>query len=204
MGHQLCHGERTSRKVSILEELSENNQGKARIGTMNKQAIADTAVCRWNQEDDCYIVWSPLFEHLIGVGDDQEEAWEVFRDLLDDAYAAYLEGKVAGYDKVGRPSKGGTPLNVDVKPHTKEYIGELSQLMNISRGESIDYLVAYFQAGKSMEDLVCQPTVEPVLKMVKEKSRRYALPIRVKVNQRDIENGSVTLKLEFSRNFDIK
>jgi len=158
---------------------------------MNKQAIADTAVCRWDHEDDCYIVWSPLFEPLIGVGDSGEEAEQVFLDLLDDAYKAYLEGRLAGYDKVGRPSKGGTPLNIDVKPNTKEYIAELSSHMNISRGEVIDYLVAYFQAGESVNP------VAPELKMVKETGARYEAPIRVKVNRQEIENGSITLKLEF-------
>lgn len=83
---------------------------------MNKKAIKKTAVLYWCDDDQCYLKESPLFDSVLGVGDTPEEAERPFSDLLDDAYDAYLEGRVPGYTKPGRPAKGGVALNSDVRP----------------------------------------------------------------------------------------
>src|SRR6516164_2602533 len=107
---------------------------------MNKRAIRNTSVCYWSGEDEAFVVESPLFETIAGVGGTEEDSWKVFDNLLDDAYEAYLEGRVPGYERAGRPAKGGVALNVDVKSETKELIKRLAADFHCSQGEIIDFL----------------------------------------------------------------
>jgi len=108
---------------------------------MNKKAILNTAICYWSDENDCYIVESPLFDRIAGVGDTPEQSHVVFVNLLDDGYLAYLEGRVPGYDKPGRPSKGAVPVSYRLQPGTKEDLAKFAHEIECSQGEAIDYLV---------------------------------------------------------------
>ena len=108
---------------------------------MNKQAILNTAISYWSDDNDCFIVESPLFDRIAGVGDTPEQARTVFLQLLDDGYLAYLEGRVPGYDKPGRPSKGAIPVSYRLQPDTKSALSTLSKKLDCSQGEAIDYLV---------------------------------------------------------------
>ena len=112
---------------------------------MNKEAIRKTAICYWSDEDDSYVVESPLFETIAGVGKTEKASRKIFEHLLDDAYEAYLEGRVAGYEKPGRPAKGRLSLNIDVKPNTKEFIKKLADNIQCSQGEIIDFLAWTYQ-----------------------------------------------------------
>jgi len=112
---------------------------------MNKGTIRKTAICYWSKEDKAYVVESPLFETIAGVGKTEKESRKVFDNLLDDAYEAYLEGRVPSYEKAGRPAKGYTPLNIDVKPITKQFIKHLTDNFKCSQGEIIDFLVWAYQ-----------------------------------------------------------
>lgn len=124
---------------------------------MKKKAIANTAVLYWCDEDACYLKESPLFDSVLGVGGTPEEAETTFSDLLDDAYEAYLEGRVPGYAKPGRPSKGGVSLNSDVQPTTKESIKQLSQQFDCSTGEVVDYLLFCWQNSAGISKAQQQP-----------------------------------------------
>jgi len=115
---------------------------------MNKQAILKTAICYWSKEDDCYIVESPLLEPIAGVGENPEEALRIFKNLLSDAYEAYLEGRMPGYDKPGRPAKGNVTFNTDLQPETKERIRTLASHIGCSMGEIVDYLLFYYDHVK--------------------------------------------------------
>ncbi len=112
---------------------------------MNKEAIRKTAICYWSEEDEAYVIVSPLFESIAGVGTTKTASMKVFNDLLDDAYEAYLEGRVPGYDKAWRPTKGYIALNIDVKPDTKQFIKSLTDNFKCSQGEIIDFLVCAYQ-----------------------------------------------------------
>lgn len=112
---------------------------------MNKKAITNTAITYWCHEDKCYLRESPLFDSVLGVGDTPKEAEQTFSDLLDDAYEAYLEGRVPGYASPGRPAKGGVALNSDVRPATKEKIKALADTFGCSAGDVVDYLLFAFE-----------------------------------------------------------
>jgi predicted RNase H-like HicB family nuclease len=118
---------------------------------MNREAILKTAIAHWKPRDKCYVVSSPLLENFIGAGDDEQEAWRLFREAVDAAYLAYLEGRVVGgqYKTRGRPPKYGEDLHTKVKPATKKLILRLArELGGISIGEVIDYLVSLQQAQR--------------------------------------------------------
>ncbi len=108
---------------------------------MNKKAIKSTTIIRWSDEDDCFIAMSPLLDSVIGVGDSEAEALEEFSDILDDAYEAYIEGKLK-YDTPGRPAKNRIALNVDVQASTKNSIKVLAVEKECSQGEIVDFLLA--------------------------------------------------------------
>ncbi len=112
---------------------------------MNKEAIRKTTICYWSNEDKAYVVESPLFETIAGVGATEKESRKVFDNLLDDAYEAYLEGRVPGYEKAGRPAKGRIALNADVKPEAKQFIKNLADDFQCSQGEIIDFLIYAYQ-----------------------------------------------------------
>jgi len=112
---------------------------------MNKAAILQTAVC--TTEDNLYVFESPLLQDCIGAADTEKEAWEHFTHHVDVAYAAYLEGRLAGmYDRPGRPAKNRSSLTLRVQSGTKKAIAKLAKEKECSQGEIADYLLAFWQA----------------------------------------------------------
>ncbi len=109
---------------------------------MNKKAIASTALCRYDKKEKCYIVESPLFDRVTGVAETEIEAKQIFDELLDETYLAYLEGKLVGYDKRGRPAKGNVEFHAQVKPEVKAQISKKAKDLGISQGDVIAYLAA--------------------------------------------------------------
>lgn len=118
---------------------------------MNKKAIADTALCRYNEEDGTYIVESPLMDRVLGVAETESEAWKLFQELLDETYVAYLEGKLVGYEKRGRPAKGNVEFHAQVKPELKTHIMEKAKALGVSQGDVIAYLVAAAEVKDELE-----------------------------------------------------
>jgi hypothetical protein len=109
---------------------------------MNKTAILRTVVWQHDRKRRCYIVESPLCDRVIGVGKTRKEAWKIFNELLNETYVAYLEGKLVGYEKRGRPAKGNVEFHTQVRPSVKEHINKRAQELGISQGDVIAYLVA--------------------------------------------------------------
>jgi predicted RNase H-like HicB family nuclease len=130
---------------------------------MNKKAIAETAICRYDEKEHCYVVESPIFDRVVGAGETAEEAWHVFSALLDETYVAYLEGKLVGYEKRGRPAKGNVEFHAQVKPEVREKITAKARELGISQGEVIAYLNA---AAEALPDL--QRRYEALLQKAQE------------------------------------
>jgi hypothetical protein len=100
-----------------------------------------TAVCFWSEEDEAFVVETPLFPRTAGVGDSEKEARQHFEEMLTDVYDHYANGNVLGYNKAGRPAKGGISLHASVRPDTKVEIDRLAKALNISQGEVIDFAI---------------------------------------------------------------
>ncbi|MDX2107513.1 MAG: hypothetical protein SFY67_14020 [Candidatus Melainabacteria bacterium] len=116
---------------------------------MNKTAIKKTAVL--SKEDGCFVFESTLLPNCIGAARTREEAWEHFVHHVDDTYVEYLEGRLASYAYPGRPSKSLHPVSLRVKEHTKKVIAEAAEEIECSQGEFVDYLVAFWEAGKESQ-----------------------------------------------------
>jgi predicted RNase H-like HicB family nuclease len=72
---------------------------------MNRESIKKTAVCRYDDKQNCYIVASPLYPALTSTAETEEDAWDIFHDDLDDAYSSYLEGRIEHTSKPFKPDK---------------------------------------------------------------------------------------------------
>jgi predicted RNase H-like HicB family nuclease len=118
---------------------------------MNRKAIAKTALCRYRNDEQVYVVASPLFDRVIGVGETKDEAWRLFNELLDETYVAYLEGNLVGYEKRGRPAKHNVEFHAQVKPEVKQLINERAKAFGISQGEVIAYLAALEEVKLELE-----------------------------------------------------
>jgi len=118
---------------------------------MNKEVIKRTAVCRWDSESECYVVESPLCERVLGAAETEAEAWKIFHEILEDTYQDYLEGKLAGYSKPGRPKKERTRFHVQMKPDAKEAITDMAKGLRVSQGEAVEYLLSYYEAQQSKQ-----------------------------------------------------
>jgi len=108
---------------------------------MKKEVIVRTAVCRFSKEDDCFVVESPLYELVAGIGETQKEAWKVFGELLDDMFEAHEAGRLHDYSKPGRPQKGIVSVGYQVTPEIKEAIRSGAGELGISQGEYISFAV---------------------------------------------------------------
>ena len=138
---------------------------------MNKAAIAKTAMWRYDPDEKCYIVQSPLFERCIGAAPSKQEAWKIFDELLGEFYVAYLEGKLVGYARRGRPAKGYVELHAQVKRVVKDEIATRAKDLGISQGEVIEYLCRVEEVKDDLEKRVEQ-LEERIEKQRKLDSRR--------------------------------
>ncbi len=111
---------------------------------MNRAAILKTAVCYWSDDDDCYVVESPLFDRTAGVGNSMEEARAHFIEMIDASLADI--GSHGLHQTSGRPAKGILSINVQVKPATRDAIKLFQRELKLSsQGEVIDFLAFYYQ-----------------------------------------------------------
>ncbi len=108
---------------------------------ITKKTLLATAVCYWSEEDDSYVVETPLFPRAVGVGDTPREAREHFEEMLSEIYEDYATGNVLGYNKAGRPAKNGVNLHTSIRPNTKSEIDRLAKALDISQGEVIDFAI---------------------------------------------------------------
>ena len=147
--------------------MSELALATAQGNEMNRKAIAKTALCRYKKDEKVFVVASPLFERVIGVGETKEEAWALFSEILDETYVAYLEGNLVGYEKRGRPAKNNVEFHAQIKPEVKHLINERARAYGISQGEVITYLAAVEEVKIELE----QRLAELETKSVKELSK---------------------------------
>jgi len=109
---------------------------------MNAEAIRNTAVLR--EQDGDYIVQSPLCPEVIGAGDTEQEAWQIFEEILEDYLADHKAGRVA--KELGRPRKNKIRFHTEIDPDVKAAIAALAKQFGVSQGEAVEYLFRRFAA----------------------------------------------------------
>ena len=107
---------------------------------IKKNTIRASATCWWSQDDNAYLVQSPLFPGCLVDAPSEEEAWREYDEALNEDYIYLLENKAAGYDLKGRPSKGElVNVHMQIRPDSKAILSELTALHGLSQGEVIDW-----------------------------------------------------------------
>lgn len=118
--------------------------------TISKSKIKNTVACFWSAEEQTFLAESSLIPGVVlGVGETFEQAVANFSETLDDVYNEFSNDNVAGY-KSGRPSKGYVAFNANIRPSSKLKLGELSEQLDISQGEVVDFLLFFYEC-KSLE-----------------------------------------------------
>jgi predicted RNase H-like HicB family nuclease len=109
---------------------------------IKKQTIRASATCWWSEEDDAYLVESPLFPGCLVDAQSESEAWEEYDDALNELYIYLLENKALGHDAKGRPPKG-TLVNVhmQIRPDSKKILSEMAAQHSLSQGEVVDWVL---------------------------------------------------------------
>ncbi len=113
---------------------------------MNKDAIRQTAILRFDEAEGCFVMESPLCDFVVGAAKTEPEARQLFAELLEETYASYKKGALYEYKTPGRPAKHKATLNTRIHPDVKQQLDEQARLWGISKGEVIEYLFAAHQA----------------------------------------------------------
>lgn len=134
---------------------------------IKKETIEKTGVCYFSRADNCYIVESPLFPRTAGIGASVDEAWQHYREMLAPIYEELIAGNVLGYNKQGRPAKGGVDLHTQVKPRVKKAILDLSKKLGVSIGDAIEYLWFFYDMNRI--NIVVPPPEVATLKSISDR-----------------------------------
>lgn len=104
----------------------------------------------WSEEDQSFICQSSLYPDIIGIGDTDGEARQVYYELLED----YFESCKPANNKGGRPKKTNTKLTYNVPVEIKAFI-ELEALRNnINQGLVIEKIVNFYrESNRDLLDL---------------------------------------------------
>jgi len=101
----------------------------------------------WSKEDDCYICVDNLRPDIVGIGDSEAEARQVYYELLED----YLKEHKPSKNKGGRPRKANTKLTYNVSVDVKAFI-ELEALReDINQGAVIEKIVNFYKEANKKE-----------------------------------------------------
>jgi predicted RNase H-like HicB family nuclease len=107
---------------------------------IKKQTIRASATCWWSEEDDAYLVQSPLFSGCLVDAQSESEAWEEYDDALNELYVYLLENKALGHDAKGRPPKGElVNVHMQIRPDSKKILSKMAALHGLSQGEVVDW-----------------------------------------------------------------
>jgi len=106
---------------------------------VNYHGILNTVITRFNKYENCYEVFSPLSDTLIGCARTPGKAHDNFIHALNETYVAYKEKTLAR--PPGRPRKNGVNLHALVSKETKELLTSEAKLRDISMGELITFLI---------------------------------------------------------------
>jgi hypothetical protein len=117
---------------------------------MNKDEILATAVCRWSDADDGFIVSSDLATNIGAYGETKEEAWDNYKMYLEDSFQAYLEGRFTPRKKRGRkPTRFGKAVSVRLFEEDIYYIRQEASQQNTSISHVLGTIIQSYRNQKS-------------------------------------------------------
>ena len=94
----------------------------------------------WSEEDNCYICQDNAHPDIIGIGDTEAEARQVYYELFD----IYIKEHKTTKNKGGRPKKTNTKITYNVPVDIKAFI-ELEALRNdVNQGIIVEKIVKFY------------------------------------------------------------
>lgn len=99
----------------------------------------------WSEEDDCFICQDNIHPDIIGVGDTEAEAKQVYYELLEEYF------KTAPKNKGGRPRKTNTKLTYNVPVEIKAFIELEALKQNINQGAVIEKIVNFYKKSNRLK-----------------------------------------------------
>lgn len=105
---------------------------------MDLDAIKNSVTCKWSEEDQAFIVTSPLCINIAGVEEKREDAYEMFYEMLESSHEAFLQGKFKPMKKVGRkPKTGAKILTLRVDEEVVNFIKAESSRLQVTQGQVV-------------------------------------------------------------------
>jgi predicted RNase H-like HicB family nuclease len=125
---------------------------------MNFQRIARMAICYWSEEDQSYIVKSPIFGNAVGLGATPEEARNSFDASLAGAREAFEQGKLVTVQSSDSNLTNTISMQVEVQSRTDRTLHRLMKKLDCSQDEAIDYLALFFEHARLIDGKISSPT----------------------------------------------
>jgi predicted RNase H-like HicB family nuclease len=119
---------------------------------MNFDKIVRMAICYWSDEDESFVVKSPIFSNVIGTGDTPTEAMAEFEQALARSRESYEEScEAAGVskDSVDATTEAmAVEINVRISRHTDRTLHKLMRRFECSLDDAVDYLAMFYEHGE--------------------------------------------------------
>jgi len=104
----------------------------------------------FSETDNCFICKSNEFPDVIGVGETEEEAVQIYYKILEE-YLKNLKNNKLVKNKGGRPKKANTKLVYNVPFEIKAFI-ELEAVRNdVNQGVIVEKIVKFYQDANKEE-----------------------------------------------------
>lgn len=113
---------------------------------MDLEAIKNTITCKWSEEDEAFIVSSPLCINIAGVEENKEDAYAMFYEMLASSYDAFLQGKFKPMKKAGRkPKTGAKILTLRVDAEVVDFIKAESARLQVTQGQVVSEAFKHYR-----------------------------------------------------------
>lgn len=104
----------------------------------------------WSEEDNSFICQNNAYPDIIGVGDTEAEAKQVYYELLEN----YFKNQKLTKKKGGRPKKTNTKLTYNVPVEIKAFIELEALRTNTNQGVIIEKIVNFYkESNKELSKL---------------------------------------------------
>ena len=114
---------------------------------MNFDRITRMAICYWSDDDDSFVVESPIFNYALGMGDTPQEAFSEFEQWLAGAGDALAQGR--HITDTGRNVTD--TLITEINSRTDRTLHILTHKFNCSLNEAVDYLALHYEHSRLID-----------------------------------------------------
>jgi len=104
----------------------------------------------WSSEDNCFICKCKKYPDVIGIGETEEEAVNIFFELLEEYLKDKKQDKLIK-NKGGRPKKTNAKLVYNVPQEIKAFIELEATRNDVNQGVIVEKIIKFYQEAKKEE-----------------------------------------------------